>query len=308
MNFWKVTGDPNKMHAWGVSMECIHNIPVDPKLYCIRPHVHPWGVKPAGVLSVDGVIYLSAELHNWGEDLNFRRQQYISSWIITSRDYGKTWDLDATPQDFFTGRLASPHFIQFGQDYQGARDEYVYASFPAAEDGGEANSPCYWDNGDFILLGRVPKDQILNRAAWEFFNGADERNEPSWSKDGAQAKPIFYYHHMTGENHIVYNAGLKRYLMGNTSFIDPQGNPRPYHHDWPESTRRSQLTLYEAPEPWGPWSIFFRDDNFGRLGIYQPNFPAKWMSADGKTLWMVYSGSYEDYNFTIQKMTLETEG
>lgn len=36
------------------------------------------------------------------------------------------------------------------------------------------------------------------------------------------------YYHMTGENHVSYNAGLKRYLMGNYGLIDPEGNPRPY--------------------------------------------------------------------------------
>jgi hypothetical protein len=215
--------------------------------------------------------------------------------------------LEATPQDFFTGRLSSPHFIQFGQNYAGARDEYVYATFPSADDGGEANCPSYWENGDSILLGRVPQDQLLQRDAWEFCSGVDAGNQPSWNRDDSLARPIFFYYHMTGENHVTYNPGLQRYIMGNYSFIDPQGNPRPYHQAWPESSQRSQLTLFEAPEPWGPWSLFYRDDHWGRLGGYQPIFPAKWMSADGRTMWMVSSGSYEDYNFTIQKIVVETE-
>ena len=68
---------------------------------------------------------------------------------------------------------------------------------------------------------------------------------------------------------------------------------------------RSQLTIFEAPEPWGPWSLFYQNDNWGTYGDYQPAFPTKWMSEDGKTMWMVSSGSYDDYNFTIQKLTLE---
>ncbi len=306
LNFWKITGDPSKFHSWGVSLWNVNNLPVDPAVYCQRPHVHSQkGVKPAGLLSLDGVIYLAAELHNYGEDPSFRRQQNISSWIITTTDFGRTWNLDATPQDFFSGRLASPHFIQFGQEYAGARDEYVYATFPSAEEGGEANSPSYWCNGDFLLLGRVPKDQILRRAAWEFFTGKNAESLPTWSKDGEQAKPIFSYYHMTGEDHVTYNPGLQRYILGNYSFLDAEGNPRPYHQAWPESSQRSQLTLFEAPEPWGPWSLFYRDDNWGHLGGYQPIFPPKWMSSDGKTMWMVSSGSYEDYNFTIQKFVLE---
>lgn len=298
MNFWQVGGHPEPHHSWGVTMRLVDNLPVDPAVYCQRPHVDPRrGVKPAGLLSLGGTIYLAAELHNYGEDPNFRRQQNVSAWILTTRGYGLTWNREATPQDFFTGRLSSPHFIQFGQDYAGARDEYVYASFPVGEDG---NS--YWENGDAMLLGRVLQDELLRRESWEFWTGADAHNRPAWSKDEQRAQPIFAYHHMTGENHIAYNAGLGRYILGNYSFIDAAGNPRPYHQAWPESARRSQLTLYEAPEPWGPWSLFYRDDDWGRLGGYQPNFPTKWMSADGRTMWMVYSGSYEDYNFTIQKL------
>lgn len=302
MNIWKVTGHPGQHHSWSVSIFNVNNLMVDPAVYCQRPHVHPtFGVKPAGLLSLEGVLYLAAELHNYGEDPDFRRQQNVSAWILTSRDFGVTWDLSASPQNFFTGRLSSPHFLQFGQDYSEARDEYVYAHFPMGDDG---NS--YWENGDGILLGRVPKGRLLERDAWEFCTGVDAANQPSWGRDEAQAQPVFHYYHMTGENHVSYNAGLKRYIMGNYGFIDRDGNPRPYHQAWPESAQRSQLTLFEAPEPWGPWSLFYRDDNWGRLGGYQPNFPTKWMSEDGLTIWMVSSGSYEDYNFTIQKFTLGT--
>ncbi len=302
MNVWKVCGHPEPHHSWGVSMWNVNNMPVDPAIYCQRPHVDAKrGVKPAGLLSLDGVLYLAAELHNYGEDPDFRRQQNVSAWIIASHDFGITWDLAATPLDFFTGRFSSPHFIQYGKDYLGARDDFIYASFSAGVDG---NS--YWENGDMLLLGRAPKDSFLERKAWEFFVGADERNRASWSRDGQKAQAIFSYHHMTGENHIAYNAGLGCYLMGNYGFIDALGNPRPYHQAWPESAMRSQLTLYEAPEPWGPWSIFYRNDDWAKLGGYQPNFPTKWMSEDGRTVWMVYSGSYEDYNFVIQKVTLVT--
>jgi hypothetical protein len=226
----------------------------------------------------------------------------MNAWIVTSTDHGKTWKLDATPTDFFTGRLASPHFVQFGKDYAGARDEYVYATFPAGDDG---NS--YWENGDSILLGRVPRYSILDRAAWEFYTGL-KSGEPAWSADDTLAAPIFRYPRMTGENHVTYNAGLGRYLMGNYGFIDEEGNPRPYHQGpWPDSCLRSQLTLFEAPEPWGPWSLFHRDDDWGTYGDYQPIFPTKWMSEDGKTLLMACSGSFDDYNLTLQKVTLVIE-
>lgn len=304
MNFWKIIGDPEPHYSWVMHMELIHKMPIDPNEYCQRPNVHPEkGVKPAGLICLNGVLYLAVELHNYGENPVFNRQRNVSTWIITSTDYGVTWNKEATPQDFFTGRLSSPHFLQFGKNYESARDGYVYSYFPAADDG---NS--YWENGDYILLGRVSKEKILIRDEWEFYVGSDAGNDPLWSKDDSQAKQVFRYPLMTGENHVSYNEGLKRYIMGNYSFLNQNGEPVPYHGNvnskWPESAMRSQLTLFEAPEPWGPWSLFYQDDDWGTYGDYQPVFPTKWMTNGGKTMWMASSGSYDDYNLTIQKLDL----
>jgi len=305
MNFWRIRGGPMEWCAntgWGVSMQLIDNLPINPKIYCHKPNLHPtMGVKPAGLLCLNGVLYLAVELHNYGDNPAFNRQHNINAWIITSLDYGQTWNREATPTDFFTGRLASPHFLQFGKDYAGARDEFVYAYFPAGDDGGS-----YWENGDYLLLGRVSKYDLLQRTAWQFYTGTDASGQPQWDQDDSLAQPVFRYPSMTGENHVSYNPGLRRYLMGNYSFLDPNGNPRPYHATgaWPESTLRSQLTLFEAPEPWGPWSVFHLDDDWGTYGDYQPNFPTKWISDDGKTLLMASSGSFDDYNLTLQKITL----
>lgn len=303
MNFWRIEGHPDK-REWGPPpfLYLVDNMPMDPKIYCQKPNVHPkWGIKPASVLSLKGTLYFAVELMNFGDNPEFNRQHNINSWIITSDNYGKTWNREATSENFFTGRVASPHFLQFGKEYEDARDEYVYAYFPSAEDG---NS--YWENSDFIILGRVNQDKILLREEWEFFIGNVDGNEPVWSKDDVLAKPVFSYSLMTGENHVSYNKGLKRYIMGNYGFINENGEPQPYHQTklWDPEHQMSQLTLFEAPEPWGPWSVFYKDDNWGVSGGYNPSFPTKWMSEDGKTMWMVYSGSEEDYNFTLQKITL----
>ena len=160
---------------------------VDPAIYCQGPKVDKKrGVKPAGLLSIAGIIYMAVELHNYGDNPDFNRQHNINSWIITSSDYGKSWNKEATELDFFTGRLASPHFLQFGEDYKGSRDEFVYAYFPAAEDG---NS--YWCNGDFLLLGRVNKEKLLERGAWQFYIGSNQNNESIWSKDDNEAQSVF---------------------------------------------------------------------------------------------------------------------
>jgi len=302
MNFWRITGEPQT--GWHFHLMLIDNMPVEVARYCqIPPADARNGVKPAGLLSLDGRLYFAVEAMNYGEDPKFNRQRNIHGWIITTDDYGASWNRDATPTDFFTGRLSSCHFLQFGKDYEGARNQCVYAYFPGADDG---NS--YWENGDYLLLGRVPKTSILEREAWEFVVKLNEGAEPTWGAGDSKAVPIFRYPLMCGEDHVSYNKGLGRYLLGNYSFIDANGIPRPYHQTWPESAMRSQLTLFEAPEPWGPWSLFYGDNDWGTYGDYQPCFPTKWMSEDGRTVHMVSSGSEDDYNFTVQKLELEIAG
>ena len=306
MNFWRVRGEPqlsqkSQQSAWFADL--INNMPVDPIIFCRRPDVDAaMGIKPAGLIDVEGCMYFAVELQNYGTNPEFTRQENVCGWIITSWDYGKTWNIYATPTDFFTGRLSSVHFVQQGgPGYRNASDEYIYAIFPCGHDG-----KSYWENGDCLLLGRVPTKHIIDRDFWEFYTGW-QNDMPVWSKDDSQAAEIFTYYHMCGENHISYNAGLGRYILGNYSFLDDEGNPRPNHQGkWPDSAYRSQLTLYESRNLWGPWKLFYQDDNWGTYGDYQPVFPEKWMYNNGKTMFMVSSGTYDDYNFTVQRLDITT--
>ena len=49
-------------------------------------------------------------------------------------------------------------------------------------------------------------------------------------------------------------------------------------------------------------------DDWARFGGYQPIFPCKWMSGDGRTMVMVYAGSFDDYNFCVKKYALRLAG
>lgn len=305
MNFWRVRGTPNlepgsHHNDWFVDL--IDNLPLDPAVCCTDPRVDKlMGIKPAGLIELDGRLHFAVETQNYGSDPSFNRQTNIEGWIITTDDYGKTWNRAASDQKkFFSGRVASCHFLQYGQG--GATpDGWLYAYFPGASDDGNS----YWENGDYVLLGRVDPKRVLDRAAWEFWTGTGIDAQPTWSGDDVEAKPVFEYARMTGENHVSYNPGLGRYIMGNYSFLDDDYHPRPYHQGSRHSTSgHSQLTLFEAPQPWGPWSLFHRDDNWGTYGDYQPAFPVKWMFNDGRTMFMVSSGSYDDYNFTVQRLDL----
>lgn len=316
MNFWRIQGGPDLEQRRGRTpvvfetahddwvLDVIDNEPLDPAVYCTDPRVDSAkGLKPAGLLDIDGTLMMAVQTQNYGTEPTFNRQTNIHGWIITTDDYGRTWNREATPQtEFFSGRVASCHFLQYGKGAENVRDGYVYAHFPGASDDGNS----YWENGDYVLFGRVPADQVLVRSAWEFWTGLDSSGAATWSADDADAVPVFEYFHMTGENHVSYNAGLGRYIMGNYSFVNEELYPQPYHQgQWPSTTQQSQLTLYEAPEPWGPWSLFYRDDDWGMYGGYQPSFPVKWMRNGGKTMFMVSSGTGDDYNFTVQRLDLD---
>ncbi len=308
LNVWKVSGNPSFFSSIyndpldGIKVELIDNMPLHPAIYCQGPDVHPdFGIKPTGMLSLDGTLYMAVQNGNYAEEKYWFRQRYTNSWICTSSDFGKTWNREATPRDFFTGKFAAPSFLQYGKDYSDAPNEFVYAYFTISCDG-----VSMWENADQILLGRVNRKNILERGKWEFYVGQTSEIEPIWSKDGDSAIPIFEYPLMTGQNHVAYNKGIGRYLMGNYGFVDESGEPRPYHAN--DDTRGpSQLTIFESKNPWGPWKLFYTDENWGTYGDYQPNFPTKWISDDGLELYVVSSGSYDDYNFTVQKMTLAVD-
>src|SRR4030095_8365293 len=90
-------------------------------------------------------------------------------------------------------------------------------------------------------------------------------------------------------SHITYNAGLKRYLWCQTG----RGA---------DTRFAGGFAIYDAPEPWGPWTTVFRTDAWDVGPGESASFPAKWMSADGRTVHLVFSG---DDSFSVRAATLE---
>src|SRR5262249_13417984 len=90
---------------------------------------------------------------------------------------------------------------------------------------------------------------------------------------------------------ITYNGGLNRYLWCQTL---PDGDAR----------FSGGSGIYDAPEPWGPWSTVFYTHQWDVGPGETSSFPPKWMSADGKTLHLVFSG--ED-SFSVREARLELQ-
>ncbi|MHC4682534.1 MAG: DUF4185 domain-containing protein, partial [Planctomycetota bacterium] len=194
-----------------------------------------------------------------------------NSQVAFSGDYGKTW----TWCDWkFTESFGAPAFLNFGRNYAGARDRFVYVY--------SHNSDSAYEPADEMVMARVPKNQIRNRAAYEFFKGLDEQGGPAWTKDIRQRGAVFVNPGNCYRSQVSYNPALKRYLWC-------QVLPASKH---PQGTRL---------QPWGPWTSVYHTGQWD-VGPGETNsFPAKWISADGKTCHLLFSG---DDCFSIRKARL----
>ena len=232
------------------------------------------GRKGWGILSVEGMLYL------WMGHADRNGGQTQLAW---SKDHGKTWMY----ADWRLPEFGLVGFINFGKDYAGARDEYVYAY---SHDGPKADGPA-----DRFILMRVPQDQISQREAWLFFVRHDEQDRPVWSHDIGQRGAVFEHCGACLRSAITYNAGIKRYLWW-------QAIPQPPGHKDRGDTRfDGGFGVYDAPEPWGPWTTVFFTDRWDTGPGEHGDFPSKWISEDGRTLYLVFSG---DDHFCVRKATL----
>ena len=54
--------------------------------------------------------------------------------------------------------------------------------------------------------------------------------------------------------------------------------------------RRAHLGIFDAPTPWGPWSVVDYIADWGAPeNRFAPNIPSKWISDDGTTFYLLYS-------------------
>jgi len=220
------------------------------------------GLKASGMLMVNGALYL------WMRNAG-------NSQLAWSRDRGVTW----TRANWkFTDGFGAPTFLNFGRNYAGARDRFVYVY---SHDANDAYTPA-----DRMVLARVPIERIRDRRAYVFFKGMDG-NQPGWTAAIAERGAVFTHPARCYRSAITYNAGLRRYLWSQTL---------------PGADARFQggFGIYDAPEPWGPWTTVYFTERWDVGPGESSSFPTKWMSADGTTLHLVFSG---DDSFSVRRAT-----
>jgi hypothetical protein len=213
----------------------------------------PRGRKASGLLMVDGVLYL------WARNA-------ANAQLAWSHDHGVTWTWAGWR---LTAGFGAPTFLNFGRNYAGAADDFVYIYSPDADD---AYTPA-----DRMVLARVPARRIRDRGAYEFFKGLNNKGRPVWTPAIEQRGGVFTYAGHCYRSGITYNAGLGRYLWSQTL---PGRDPR----------AEGGFGVYDAPAPWGPWTTVYYTERWDVGPGETSSFPTKWMSADGTEVHFVFSG------------------
>ncbi|TWU31324.1 nucleoside hydrolase [Novipirellula artificiosorum] len=237
-------------------------------------HAATFGGKSYGILSVDTTLAMWL-VPQPGPHLSECR-------LAQSGDRGQTWQQADWAFRFDQG-LSIPTFLNFGRNNAGARDEFLYSYFiepqwgpktPAeSQYGFEVHKP------GRIHLARVPKRQMMQRDRFEFFAGRDDKNQPTWTRSIGDKQAVFRDDNGVGWNvSVSFNAGLNRYLLATEH----------------SATHDGKFGLFDAPQPWGPWTTVAYEDHWaeGHLEVstFYWNFPTKWQSSDGRTFTMVFTG------------------
>lgn len=272
--------------------------------------ITPLGTENASALPYGGRYPCANLVYNgiwcygtYGVNFDPKPENKKYSWAIcgpmpgfrVSTDYGKTWtpcpytlDNPLFPVSGKNGKqvkIGTPHFVDFGKNLENSPDGKAYL----VGDGAIDNDPFpqiannSWVAGDAIYLSRIKTspETMNNFSSYEFFCGFDKKGEAVWSNDFTSIKPLLEWNNHMGCVTITYNKPLNKYLM---CVID----------GWPGIANMS-TNIMEANKITGPYKLITYMKNFGEQG-YFTTIPSKFISKDGKTVWLSYSANfYEGY-------------
>ncbi len=264
--------------------------------------------KPTGMACVDGTLYLAVQ------DLAFDFNDAPVATIAKSTDHGRTWTWDHSRPMFDNGVFSTVMFLDYGKAYANAPDGYVYA-YGLDHNWRDSFNDSVPDPVD-VYLARVPRASVQDRSAWQFVSGFDSAGNPTWSSDINQRTAVLHDDRHIYQN--VYTAGrasdLSVISQGGVVYDKPLN--RYLYTSWTEYT----FEFYESPTPWGPWRHFETKDFGGypwthtKHGGYATTIPSKYISADGKSVWLQSnvcpcgggypSGDNWAYTFSLRRMDL----
>lgn len=213
-----------------------------------------------------------------------------------SEDFGKSWvNCPHTPEkplfgesgiNGFPVKIGSPHFVDFGKNMQNSPDGKAYLVAHGADSTDKHwrfwNDS--WITGDQIYLLRVtPSVENMNDISkYEFYAGNDVKGNPVWTNNFKKIKPLLEWNNNMGCVTVTYNAPLKKYLM----CVTDGGN----------TCSKMNTYILESDKITGNWKLVTYMKDFGEQA-YFVNIPSKFISTDGKSAWLLYSGNFApDWN------------
>jgi len=131
-------------------------------------------------------------------------------------------------------------FINYGNNFSLNQDGYAYALAIGKE----------WGWSGRVYLTRVKEEKILDYSAYEYWMkfGGNEQN-PVWTSKQYEAHPLeglFAFQQFSA----IYHEGTQRFIAMTNEYV------------------------FDAPNPWGPWTVSGRWLKSGWLG-YQPGIISK---------------------------------
>ncbi len=247
---------------------------------CIRSRHVPMGVpdvddKPSSLLSIGNQLILAAHSPLGEPNLGY---------LAVSEDHGATWTrMENSPwikssEDRAFSYFRCLMFINMGQNYELNTDGYVYAFGIGWE----------WDwdiiHEGKVYLARVPVHAVLDYESYQYFTGNSPKG-PEWSELLSDAAPV------PGLCSSVVGSAMYHQGTGRFIFMNMEG-------------------LFEARNPWGPWTmiapLFFWADLPAWQGGYMPGLISKGAGLDD--VWFTLSGQDRviEYRLHIGRINLVT--
>lgn len=233
-----------------------------------------------------------------------KNDQWKDCLVLPREKKRKNCHLDYASESGFFGDdlhnticITHPRFADLGRENELSPDGYAYVFAHGSEECVDSkslnrdDSAAMWGNGDSIYLFRVvlkePKaENILSPSEWEIYGGINAEGKPLWVRDIAKIKPLLTWQDTLGQVSVSYNKGLKRYVM----CISPLMNQPHWHAKADGRFRPRGAMILESDNLWGPYRLVHFLEWFG---AYNLSMPGKFISEDGKTGWLLYSGGLE---------------
>jgi hypothetical protein len=256
--------------------------------------------KPRGVVALPtSTMYM---FHS-AQDLEISGVCNTTAWLARSTNLGSsmTWTDHVNSLQWPDANGFSPAAIlQYGPGQQGALAPdstgtqyiYIYGNDVATE----------------AFLARVPvspANSIETLSNWSYYGGTDTSGNPVWVTSSASATPVW-----TDPNHaetllVSFDAAIGRYIAYNDHGTGNGSTPA-----------ERQVSLFDAANPWGPWTTFDYEENFDNTGCGTNclgngeavgwSMMQKWFGSDGLSMWPIYSstGVYDSLNLIKGTMAL----